>query len=306
MKKEASDRFLGAWDVSEFIYGAKGEFCGRVEQSRSLYEEKKKNHLRVSQTCRPSPALLGHPMESFAGTFEFSLIRQGRRRLYQGPDVEGSAWNWGEIFLRGEGVWPRFGYNFQSWSLALSDQKQMTGGIFYRGSAVAAVVVGFGTAAAAPHTDEGNELTMGTAIAGAIVPPSIDLASGSDINAGRGTWHRLDILGEREAHGIVTRRMAGPGRWVEHGVNGSDLEVTLEPREQDFLMTRVDPKGVRRRGFAKAYGPILYWDVYGVDGSATTGMEIRDMESQRLFSIRRNFLHGQLLSLEGLQLGEHL
>ena len=291
MRGPEADRFLGAWQVTESIYAATGVYCGRIDQLRHLYEEATPDRLRVSQICRPGPELAAHPLTDFAGSFDFTLQKNGRQRRYLGPDVEGSAWSWGEVFLRGEGVWPRFGYNFQSWSARISGERQLTGGIFYRGSAIAAVIVGVGTLTGSVQ----NQIVSAQSTLRADEPLS-----------GSGDVFRLHFSPEREDQGHASRRRLSPLSWEEMDENRNQtIQVELSPRGEDFLMTRIGPEGNRHRGFAKTYGPVLYWDVYGEHGQSTQGIEVRDELSHQQFSIRRNYLYGQLISLEGWQLSQH-
>ena len=44
--------------------------------------------------------------------------------------------------MLGEGVWPRFGYNFTSFALMLSPHRQVTGGKFYAASQMIANIIG--------------------------------------------------------------------------------------------------------------------------------------------------------------------
>src|SRR5438105_3811943 len=139
MHRSAADRFLGEWTVTEFVYAPTSQLIGTVQQQRRIHAEDGSDALLVEQHCRPSKELQGHPLGSFLGDFHFRLEKDGRDRHYLGPDVLGCGYGFGDIFLTGTGVWPRFGYNFRSWSIRLSETRQLTGGIFFRGATVEAV-----------------------------------------------------------------------------------------------------------------------------------------------------------------------
>ena len=129
---ESGDRFLGRWAVLESVYSSKGDYLGEVSQERVLTQLPKKV-LLVSQTCHPSESLLSHAMGRFSGHFEFELEKIGADRLYAGPDVIGGATEVLSGCLLGQGVWPRFGYNFTSWSIKVDEVCQLTGGRFFAG-----------------------------------------------------------------------------------------------------------------------------------------------------------------------------
>ena len=137
-----SDKFTGNWLVTEYVHHPDGAFLGIVRQKRRLVQLE--NAIRVIQDCEISPELMNHPMKGFAGHWEFDIERKGRMRLYTGPDVEGFGVSWGDNFIEGQGKWPRFGYNFKSFSLLVSPERQLTGGRFSKDHKPMAVIIGVG------------------------------------------------------------------------------------------------------------------------------------------------------------------
>jgi hypothetical protein len=144
--------FTGRWLVSESIYQPDGSFAGIVRQQRHV-EPTGESRIRVLQECTPAPELAGHAMDAFRGKWEFELLVQGQARQYLGPDVIGTGVAYGTKYLLGQGIWPRFGYNFTSFSVLLDDRTQITGGKFSRGHCLIANIVGLGTA----ETDESRD-----------------------------------------------------------------------------------------------------------------------------------------------------
>jgi len=140
-----SDRFLGAWRVTEYVYSPGGALLGEVRQVRQVHEQPD-GALRVVQHCTPSDSLADHWMSRFAGEWVFTLTREGDIRRYHGPDVVGYATQWSPGMITGRGMWPRFGCNFTSFSATLNEQRQLTGGTFSRAGEIVAVIVGLGVA----------------------------------------------------------------------------------------------------------------------------------------------------------------
>ncbi len=138
-----TDRFIGTWQVMEYVHDSAGRYLGAVRQTRHLHEQSD-GLVKVVQVCTPEPSLEGHWMARFAGEWEFVLRRDGAVRHYLGPDVVGFARQWQDGCLTGRGIWPRFGCNFTSFSAALSPQRQLTGGTFTRAGEVVAVITGVG------------------------------------------------------------------------------------------------------------------------------------------------------------------
>jgi len=152
-----SASFLGAWLVSEYVYAPSGEYVGQVRQRRILQPQGET--IRVIQHCAPvEPAetlsaetqKVIEIMNARIGEYVFELKMSGKARRYLGPDVLGGGFSWMEGVLTARGIWPRFGYNFTSFSILLTPRRQVTGGRFFIANQEAAVIVG-----AATPEDEG-------------------------------------------------------------------------------------------------------------------------------------------------------
>lgn len=134
------DRFGGAWLVTEYVFDPDGAYRGSVAQHR-LVEPAGGGRFRVTQSCRPSPELDGHPMAGFAGDWVFDMEIDGAQRRYLGPDVVGEGTEWSPGAMTGRGAWPRFGYEFESYSVLVAADRQLTGGFFsLTGRSVADIV----------------------------------------------------------------------------------------------------------------------------------------------------------------------
>ncbi|MCP5100687.1 MAG: hypothetical protein GY943_34495, partial [Chloroflexi bacterium] len=125
-----SDKFLGAWLVSEYVYNPNDRFAGIIQQRREL-TQLANGRIRVVQHCTPDAALANHPMNRFAGEWVFELSVNGRYRHYHGPAVIGLGLSWGDGVMTGSGIWPTFGYNFHSFGVLPTPDRQLTGGKFF-------------------------------------------------------------------------------------------------------------------------------------------------------------------------------
>jgi hypothetical protein len=187
-----SEQFMGAWRVTEYVYSPVGVLLGTIQQRRTL-RALSSGALEVHQHCVPDAALAGHAMADFAGDWVFTLTREGRMRRYEGPDVVGFATEWQPGMLTGRGLWPRFGCNFTSFSAVLSEQRQLTGGIFSRAQEVIAVIVGVGQLAGRDDADAGYPT-----LSGADAAPTLHaLSNGEDQAQVRRYGVRTDTVGVR-------------------------------------------------------------------------------------------------------------
>ena len=135
------DRFGGAWLVAEYVYDPDGAYRGSVAQRRRV-EPAGEGRFRVAQHCEPSPDLDGHLMAAFAGNWVFNMEIDGAERRYLGPDVVGSGTEWHSGAMTGRGAWPRFGYEFESYSVLVAPDRQLTGGSFSLAGRSVADIVG--------------------------------------------------------------------------------------------------------------------------------------------------------------------
>jgi hypothetical protein len=125
-----SDRFMGAWRVTEYVYDPDGTYAGQLQQWRELLQLGD-GKVRVVQRCEVSAELTHHPMSAFAGEWVFDLSIDGPQRHYHGPDVLGAGYQWAEGVMTGRGRWPRFGHDFVSFGFLDDDGVQITGGLFH-------------------------------------------------------------------------------------------------------------------------------------------------------------------------------
>ena len=135
------DRFRGAWLVTEYVFDPDGAHRGSVAQRR-LVEPAGEGRFRVAQSCLPSPELEDHPMAGFAGDWVFDMEIDGAERRYLGPDVVGAGTEWSPGAMTGRGAWPRFGYEFESYSVLMAPDRQLTGGFFSLAGRSVADIVG--------------------------------------------------------------------------------------------------------------------------------------------------------------------
>ena len=135
------DRFSGDWLIVEYVYDPDGTYRGEVAQRR-IVEPAGENRLLVTQQCQPSSELADHPMAAFAGEWVFDLEVAGNQRRYLGPDVVGFGTVWQPGALTGQGLWPRFGYEFESYSVLVAPDRQLTGGFFSLAGRSVADIVG--------------------------------------------------------------------------------------------------------------------------------------------------------------------
>ncbi len=148
--------FVGDWLVSEYIYTPVGEFAGVTRQRRKL--ESQSDVIRVIQICEPVIVAEGisdqarsvvEIMNSRVGEFIFDLKLVGKARHYLGEDVIGGGFSWRDGVLTARGLWPRFGYNFTSFSILLNPNRQVTGGKYFLANQEVATIVGV----AVPETE---------------------------------------------------------------------------------------------------------------------------------------------------------
>ena len=150
-----ADPFGGDWLVTEHVFDPDGAFRGSVAQRRSV-EPAPGGRLRVVQHCQPSPELDGHAMAAFAGEWVFDMEVDGAQRRYVGPDVVGVGTEWSPGAMTGRGAWPRFGYQFESYSILVTPDRQLTGGFFSLAGRSVADIVGVavpGSAGIEPRLD---------------------------------------------------------------------------------------------------------------------------------------------------------
>ena len=92
-------------------------------------------------------------MASFDGEHHFELEIDRRHRCYLGPAVVGSGFSPSDGAMLGRGVWPGFGYNFSSWSVLVTADRQLTGGRFHIAGREVASIVGLAEPEPPPDDD---------------------------------------------------------------------------------------------------------------------------------------------------------
>jgi hypothetical protein len=266
VQRSTGDAFLGCWLVTEYVFDDDGALLGCNYQQR-LLERLGDGRVRVTQRCRPDARLMAHPMAAFAGEWAFDLEIKGRARLYHGPDVLGSAMSWGEGVMTGRGVWPRFGYNFTSWSAMLAPDRQLTGGRFYSAGRCVAHLIGVGRLIGADHrVDESPEF------------PNLDLAGWPADLAGvwRGSRARFDASGACLGEEPMTRNYA-PDGWRE-----GEWGVVCQAAG---ARQRVSGPGFQ--GIARRVGPALELEGALAGGASVSMLEVVDAEARMLIGIHR-------------------
>lgn len=138
---DSSDNFGGAWLVTEYVHAPDGTFLGTIAQRRYV-QPIQEGRLRVTQICEPSPELREHPMGRFRGEWVFDLEVHGSHRHYLGPAVIGLGTEWKPGAMTGHGVWPGFGYEFESYGVLVAPDRQLTGGFFSLGGRSMADIIG--------------------------------------------------------------------------------------------------------------------------------------------------------------------
>ncbi len=136
-----ADRFIGAWLVTEYVFNPDGVFAGIIRQQRTL-QSSCNGQLTVTQVCEPAKGLNDHPMGAFAGEWVFEMTVDGSLRDYRGPDVVGIGTEWSPGAMTSRGVWPRFGYAYEGYSVLVKPDRQMTGGFFSLAGRSVADIVG--------------------------------------------------------------------------------------------------------------------------------------------------------------------
>jgi len=267
VQRSTSDAFLGCWLVTEYVFDDDGALVGCNHQQR-LLEQAGDGRVRVTQLCQPDARLSAHPMAAFAGEWTFHLEIDGRTRRYHGPDVLGSAASWGESAMTGRGVWPRFGYNFASWSAILAPDRQLTGGRFYSAGRCVAHLIGVGRLIGAEHKLLVEEPGF----------PALNLAGWPAGLAGVwcGSRTRFDANGACLGEEPVTRSYT-PDGWHE-----GEWRVVCQA-----VGARWRVNGPGFQGIARRVGPALELEGALTNGACISVLEIVDAEAQMLIGFHR-------------------
>lgn len=254
--------FLGAWQVSEYVYTAEGALAGVARQLRRL-TRLENGDLRVWQWC--APCEFDHPLGARVGEYVFDLRPTGRARRYLGPDVIGSGWTWGEGAVTGQGLWPRFGHTFTSFSVQTGPARQITGGKFFRGGVLAANIAGL----AAPEGE------------GASWPEFTGPVWPGDVAAEwRGTRRVVAADGVVLAEHPVLRRYHAAG-WETLGPEAEQVQLSGAGPSQRLTL------GADLHGLARQSGWLWEAEAHDVMGVAVGLMEVLDNAGGQVIGLRR-------------------
>lgn len=246
--------FLGAWLVSEYVYAPSGEYVGRVRQKRILQPQGET--IRVIQHCAPiEPAeslsaetqKVIETMNARTGEYVFDLKMSGKARRYLGPDVLGGGFSWMEGVLTARGIWPRFGYNFTSFSILLTPRRQVTGGRFFIANQEAAVIVG----AATPEDEGFPSLQPLASLEGAqgeqfVLSPEGELLETLPISASALAFEEIaPLTGRIRRYGALREieAVSAPGEtlsWLEVSDAQSGMAAGLRKRIRDEKLHSVE------------------------------------------------------------------
>mgnify|MGYP003330343788 CR=1 FL=1 len=285
LARKKNEGFLGDWQVREHAFLPGGAFLGCIDQKRSLYVAST-GKIRIVQACTPQKALKRHPLSQFDGIFEFLLEKQACYRQYKGPDVLGWGHSFGPNYLVAQGFWPRFGYNFRSWSVMLDDKRQLTGGTFFRARDVLAVIIGIGVQTESPALRD-REATL-------------DLKSSSlswkDFSSfcGVGEGYRFHCENGTEESFAVERSSTEAASWSE-SKSQEEFSVKISPVDKGF---HIFCNG-KQRGSGFIYGPSMMWEAYGQDGTRVKSLEVFDEFSQTLCCLREWYQFDKAQIFEG-------
>lgn len=261
--------FLGAWLVTEYVYSPNGALVGVVHQRRELTRLENGN-LRVWQFCEPCD--FEHPLAQREGEYVFELHVEGRARRYLGLDVIGSGLSWGEGVLTAQGLWPRLGHNFTSFSVQTSAERQVTGGKFFSASEMVANIVGVAEVKRENAKAPALSLPKGESwpkLEGPMLAQEIS-------ERWYGTVRTVNAEGMVIVERVAERKYSGLG-WDEGDDAGA---VRLTENGDRYLFSTP-----RLSGIAKRVGAMLEVEAFGVDGVSVEWMEVLD--GAELIGLRR-------------------
>lgn len=259
-----SDNFTGRWLVSEYVFNPDGTFAGTVQQKRSV-ERLSDTQLRVIQDCEPSPELTSHLMNAFRGHWEFDLHITDHQREYHGVDVMGTGIPYGAGSMLGDGIWTRFGYNFTSFGLLPSPDRQLTGGAFYHANQMVARIAGVATPERQDAIEQYPVLQYMTS--------PIDYAK-----QWTGTGERYSVDGNfLNKHDISMTLDSSDALRLEHNPDSDILEGTFRHQGQAIALY----------GKRKQYGCLIDDRLYSATGLRIQSQTVLDVEHNMLVIVRQ-------------------
>lgn len=278
-----SDKFLGSWLVSEYVYEPNGRFAGIIRQRREL-AQLDNGHIRVTQHCYPEATLDGHVMAQFAGKWVFELSVNGRYRHYHGPAVVGYGIAWGEGSMTGSGLWPQFGHNFRSF--ALLGHRQLTGGQFFNASEMVANIIGVGIA-----EDSGSDW------------PILSQRHWLETKSWRGTLQSLHPTTPSQPLARIYQGQEGDWVWEERQGQTTQFHLHLHRRADGcWEITGYGAPGQKLAGLGRQIGPLLEIEAFADDGVRLHLLELADEQSGERLGLRRWYRHDELERVELVRL----
>lgn len=270
-----SDKFLGRWLVSEYVFNPNGQYVGKIEQKRELHQ-RNDGRIRVVQNCKPEAALANHPMGKFAGEWEFDLSVDGRLRRYHGPAVIGTGLPWRDGVMTGSGIWPDFGYSFRSYGILINPQRQLTGGQFFLPGEMVANIIGV----AVPE-EVSSEY------------PQLDLEQFQSDQQMTGTRDRYNVNGvEIEAESITRISVKNDDgfNWEE---NESKLIFKKRPEKSIWQCQQDD-----LHGFGRRFGPAVMIDLHSDKAIRQTIFSMFDSQTCMTVELWHLYKNEQLHAVE--------
>lgn len=268
------------WGVTEYVYAPDGARLGTVWQRRTLHDLPD-GKAQVVQDCTIDDGLTGHALAAFAGTHTFELVAHGRYRHYLGPDVLGNGVTWGAGATLGQGWWAKLGLAFESTSLTVWQDRQLTVGSFSRAGAVLARIVAVAQRLTTdeqpyPVLDEGSWAAM---------PGTL----------WRGTRRRVTADGEAAGDTVLDRRYSASG-WDDVTVDETaTMTVTIDAAGG----WRISGVGVGRMD---DYGASRLWVMQREPGVQLLGVEVVDRDRGTLMGLVQQVVQQTVVAVDVLRL----
>lgn len=288
MSARQPDYFVGTWLISEYVYAPDGTFIGTLRR-RQRYEPQSEAHTRVFLSYDPHMKANDHLIACLAGDWTFEMNADGRLRRYYGPDVIGTAQNWGADLSTSKGLWRQVGLTFTSYTVLLAPNRLLMGAKFYRLGELVAVTVGVGTPEAFISGDYPYPAFTNPARPQEVTP----------------LWYGTSAVydpGHRVHAGWNVVRHYTPLGWRDEVVSGGQTAINLDDMGS---YSRISGSG---DGVARRYG----WSVettlintpsltseYGAFGEVWTydTVEILDAASKTLISLTHSYADGTFAQL---------
>lgn len=281
-----SDKFLGAWRVTEYVYNPDGSYAGIIQQQREL-EQLENGRIRVTQHCMPNNDLAKHPMGKFTGKPVFELSVNGRIRHYHGPAVIGTGVAWGDGTMTGRGLWPQFEHNFRSFAILAAPERQLTGGQFFKATEMVANIVGVAMPEDQLSADEWPQL------GGGYWPTPMDW---------EGTLQEILPDGTVQSEKKLVRHYdlheAENTFYIEETIGDHSTFSTKVVIKENHVQIQND----RQQGLGKTFGAMMQAELTSELGLDLELMELLDMEAGHLVGLRKWFRDGQPEKIEVMKL----